>query len=86
MSDTGIGLSPEQQARLFKPFAQGDMSIARKYGGTGLPPRLVKTGDQTIPGPRACPWDRLRLDHMFDVGRAPAPQSPSALAFAGGSF
>jgi len=36
VSDTGIGLTPEQQQRLFQAFTQADGSITRKYGGTGL--------------------------------------------------
>ena len=36
VNDTGIGLTPDQKSRLFQPFAQADMTNARRFGGTGL--------------------------------------------------
>ncbi|MBU5613271.1 response regulator [Geomonas azotofigens] len=36
VEDTGIGIAPEAQRRIFNQFTQGDESMTRKYGGTGL--------------------------------------------------
>jgi signal transduction histidine kinase/CheY-like chemotaxis protein/HAMP domain-containing protein len=81
VADTGIGMTPEQQAKLFEEFTQADSSTARQYGGTGLglaiTRKLVRmiSGDVTV-------TSKPGKGSVFTV-RLPASADPQARSSTG---
>ena len=77
ITDTGIGIAPEDKERLFAPFTQADSSTARRFGGTGLGLAITKQlvlamggeiGCNSTPNQGSIFWFTARLDPATEGG------------------
>ncbi|MFN8589467.1 MAG: response regulator [Candidatus Eisenbacteria bacterium] len=82
IEDTGIGMSPEEQGRLFEPFVQADPSIARRFGGSGLGLAISRglvelmggsLGFESEAGRGSTFWFQVSFEKQGEVS-APAPR------------
>jgi len=87
VSDTGIGMTPEQLVKLFQTFSQADTSTTRKFGGSGLGLALTRRfcqlmgGDVTVesvPGESSTFTIKIPAD-VSEVQPEPEPANPAAV-------
>ncbi len=85
VSDTGIGISGQDQSRLFEPFIQADDTISRQYGGTGLGLGICKRLVQCMGGTIGCASTQGEGAAFYftlptRAATAPAPDGPPSTA------
>lgn len=73
ISDTGCGLSPDQQERIFQSFTQADASVTRKYGGTGLGLVLARRFAQALGGEVVLTNSSFGQGSVFTISIDPGP-------------
>ena len=77
VQDTGIGISDEQQGRIFQPFEQAHAGIAREFGGTGLGLSITRSLARLMGGDvrvHSRPGEGSRFDVMLDLPDAHPPR------------